>query len=193
VTKSGYPRKKLVKKITFIWSEICIERKDSMNQNTIQLYSKEMKKSLVSFFIASVFSFASNLYAQDTLETRQLEMKHCVQLYHSRSVVILRRGELDSLIRNDANRDFCVDMLKDFDLDHFSLLGIDINSGYCRIPSGLTYSVVQLKDEKKYLFEISYDEPSTPCRAFSSYHLWLQVPKLPDGYEVEFVVRAEEM
>ena len=34
-------------------------------------------------------------------------------------------------------------------------------------------------------------QPYGQCRALSSYDLWVTVPSLPEGYEVEFVISVK--
>lgn len=134
-----------------------------------------------------------NAVGQDTLETVQYDMSHCVTLYnHGKKQVASTRETLDSLIRKDASEEFCIERLKDFDIERFSLLGINLNSGYCRVPLGLAFTTVKVDFEKKYIFEISYDIPIVSCRALSSYDLWVKVPSVPNGYTVEFVVSPKE-
>ncbi len=95
----------------------------------------------------------TNAVGQDTLETVQYDMSHCVTLYnnHGKKQVASTRETLDSLIRKDASEEFCIERLKDFDIERFSLLGINLNSGYCRVPLGLAFTTVKVDLEKKYI------------------------------------------
>jgi hypothetical protein len=72
------------------------------------------------------------------------------------------------------------------DFGKHSLLGININSGYCGIPLDLKYEAFRDDNKQQYLLSISYTEPRGTCRAISSYDLWVLVPKMPDAYEVKF-------
>ena len=69
------------------------------------------------------------------------------------------------------------------------LLGLEINSGYCRRPSGLEFQTT--KNEQQYILNISYIKPTGLCRALSQYDLWVIVPKIPDGFKVKFNVEAK--
>lgn len=142
-------------------------------------------KSVLVFLIF----LSSNIFGQDTISSSQFEMNGCINLYSSDSTIIIRdRESLDTYVRKDASSSRCKKHLKNLDLDIFSILGINLNSGYCRVPAGLTFDVVKIEDEKKYVILISYIEPLTPCRARSSYDLWIKAPSIPSTYEVEFVV-----
>lgn len=131
----------------------------------------------------------SNAVGQDTLETIQLEMDLCINLsYDVHTRVANTRKELESIVRTDMSRELCMEKLQDLDMEKFSLLGININSGSCTVPPGLKFTTVKLDDEKKYLFEVSYNLPVGLCAAYRTYDLWVKVPSLPDGYEVEFKI-----
>ena len=95
---------------------------------------------------------------------------------------------------NDASRERCVkDLEKSIDFKRFTLLGVNINSGYCRVPVGLDYKTVRDDDKKLYTLQVSYIDPQgSVCRAMSSYDLWVLVPKMPEGYEAKFEVKAVE-
>jgi hypothetical protein len=141
-----------------------------------------MKRIVVIFLFLT-----SHLFGQDTLNTAQFEVNDCIQLYDG-PIVIRTRNSLDSLIRKDASSERCQEHLKDLDLDNFSLLGINLNTGYCQFPTGLTFSVVKTVQGKRCTVLISYIEPLTPCRALISYKLWIKVPSIPEDFDVKFVV-----
>lgn len=125
----------------------------------------------------------------------QFDINNCIPLYttSAKAVEITNKAQLDSLIRNDRRHDYCVEQLKDFDLARYSLLGINLNTGWCGTPGGLNINVIKLEKERKYAFYIKYDEPMVPCRAFSSYDLWVKVPALPEGFTVDFIVSTNEI
>ena len=110
-------------------------------------------------------------------------------MYFRDNFVIRTEAEFQVEIRKDARPDYCTKNLEKIDFEKNSLLGININSGYCRIPAGLEYKVVKEENNRKYIFKISYIDPQgSVCRALSSYNLWVLVPKIPDGFEVEFEI-----
>jgi hypothetical protein len=133
--------------------------------------------------------------AQNKLETREFEMKDCIQTIYTKQFVIKDNESYLKAIRNDASRAACLENLEKIDFDKHTLLGIDINSGYCGIPDGLKYQTVKDEAKKQYLVTISYTDPrGSLCRAMSQYDLWLLVPKLPDEYEVKFEeVKTEKL
>ena len=153
-----------------------------------------MKRSFKYFVVSLLVVFSvENAIGQDTLETVQFDMGRCVNLYSDVNTrVATTRTELDSIIRSDMSRALCMEKLKDVDMENFSLLGINLNSGYCRVPAGLTFTTVKIVSEKKYILVVNYDVPIGTCRALSSYDLWVKVPSLPDGYTVEFFIEPKE-
>lgn len=127
----------------------------------------------------------------EKLETRAIDLKGCIRIYGQNQFVIKDNETYLKEMRDDMSRDRCLKNLEKIDFDKHTLLGIDINSGYCGIPAGLRYETVKDTENKQYLFNISYIDPrGQVCRAMSEYDLWALVPKLPAGYEVKFQVVA---
>jgi hypothetical protein len=142
-------------------------------------------------FIFTLFLSASNASAQ-TLETRPYEMKGCIRTIYNKQFVIKDNEAFLKAVRNDASRERCLEDLEKIDFSKHTLLGIEINSGYCRAPVGLEYQTLKDETKKQYVVEVSYTDPQgSGCRALSQYDLWLLVPKLPDNYEVKFEVKAK--
>lgn len=143
------------------------------------------------FIIAvSTTCFAASLKAQ-ILETREISSEICIQHIFEQQFVIKDYETYLRLVRADASRDECLKKSEKIDFNKYTLLGIEINSGYCRFPLGLEYQTVKDEAKKQYLLAISYIDPrNSVCRARSQYDLWVLVPKLPDGYEVKFEVKA---
>ncbi|MET0753131.1 MAG: hypothetical protein ABWZ66_07150 [Pyrinomonadaceae bacterium] len=128
---------------------------------------------------------------RERLKAEQIDLKGCIQTIFTKEFVIKDEAAYLKTIRSDASRDFCLKNVEKIDFGKHSLVGLDINSGYCGIPAGLEYKVVKDSEKKQYLLDISYDDPKySVCRAASRYDLWLLVPKLPEGYEVKFEVKA---
>jgi len=124
------------------------------------------------------------------LETRQIDLKGCIQTFFGDQFVIKDRETFLKKIRSDASRDKCLKDFGKFDFDKHTLLGIELNTGYCRTPLGLEAQAVKNETEKQYVLKISYIEPRGTCRALSQYDLWLLVPKLPENYTVKFEVKG---
>lgn len=140
-------------------------------------------------FFVFLFFVSSNLFGQDTLVATQFEMNSCVSLFYSGShKVIKTKEELNAAIRKDGSAKRCQKDLGSFDIDQFSLFGININSGYCGAPLGLKFRLIQIDNEKKYIVQISYAKPMGQCRALSSYDLWIQTPTLLENYKVEYTI-----
>ena len=150
-----------------------------------------MKKYFSIFiFVFILITCAGIELSAQVLETKDFEMKSCIWLYGKESFIIKTETEFLKAIRNDASRKFCLENLEKIDFDKNSLLGINLNTGYCRTPLGLTSQAVKNEDEKIYSVNITYLKPQGICRALSSYDLWILVPTLPDKYEVKFNVKA---
>ena len=129
----------------------------------------------------------------EILETRSFEMKSCIQTIYTKQFVIRDNETFLKTVRNDASRKYCIENLEKIDFAKHTLLGIEINSGYCRMPIGLEYKTIKDPINARYLVEISYIDPKgSTCRALSEYDLWLLVPKIPEDYEVKFDVKARE-
>jgi hypothetical protein len=129
----------------------------------------------------------------EILETRAINLKGCIQTAYSSQFVIREEAEYLKTIRGDMTRSWCLKNLEKIDFGKHTLLGVEINSGYCRVPLGLRHQVVRDSERKKYLLKISYIDPrGSVCRALSRYDLWVLAPKLPAGYEVEFQISAVE-
>lgn len=129
----------------------------------------------------------------ERLETRHIDLKGCIQTIYDKQFVIRDNQTYLNTIRGDATRDWCLKNLEKIDFGKHTLLGIEINSGYCRIPVGLEYQTVKDEAKKQYLLSVSYIDPrGRVCRALSQYDLWVLVPSLPDDYEVKFEVNARQ-
>lgn len=124
------------------------------------------------------------------LETREIDLKGCIQTIFQKSFIIKDRETFLKTIRNDMSRERCLKDLEKIDFEKNSLLGIELNTGYCDAPLGLEAQAFKNEPEKQYLVKISYVEPRGSCRALSQYDLWLLVPKLPENYTVKFDVKG---
>ena len=141
------------------------------------------------FFFLFIVCAVIEVSAQ-VLETKDFEMKNCIPIYGEKRFIIKTEAEFLEAIRGDGSRKYCLENLEKIDFDKNSLLGINLNTGYCRTPLGLKYQAVKNKGERIYSINITYLEPRGVCRALSSYDLWILVPKLPDKYEVKFDVKS---
>jgi hypothetical protein len=128
----------------------------------------------------------------EVLSSRQIDLKGCVQMYPTYQLVIKDETNYLNSIRHDASHEKCLKDVEKVDFEKNSLLGLEINSGYCRRPAGLEFQVLKDETAKQYLFNIGYTDPKgSVCRALSQYELWVLVPKIPDGFEVKFNVQAK--
>jgi hypothetical protein len=146
---------------------------------------------LQAIFVAVFLTVCSAISANaQNLETRQIDLKGCIQMIFDKEFIIETGETFLKTIRNDASRDFCLKNLEKINFDKHTLIGVELNTGYCRTPSGLEAQAVKDETEKQYVLKISYIEPPGSCRALSQYDLWLLVPKLPEKYTIKFDVKA---
>jgi hypothetical protein len=124
------------------------------------------------------------------LETREIDLKDCIWPPLRSQMVIKDDETFQKNLRTDAQKNFCGKELGKIDFSKYSLLGIDLDTGYCRTPVGLEYKAFRDDEKKQVTLKISYIEPHGTCRAMSSYNLWVLVPKIPEGYEAKFEVKA---
>lgn len=142
----------------------------------------------VSGFLTILSAFSAN--AQN-LETREIDLKGCIQTIFEKEFIIKNRETFLKTIRNDASRDFCLKNLETIDFDKHALVGIGLNTGYCRRPLGLKAQAVKESIEKQIILKISYAAPQETCRALSQYDLWILIPKIPENYTVKFDVSTK--
>jgi hypothetical protein len=123
------------------------------------------------------------------LATRQLDLKGCIHLpYPGTQLVIRDKATMTSRVRNDMSRERCLAQLDDIDFDKYSLLGIELDTGWCEDPP-FTYRAFKEEAKRRYLLSVIYQPPVSPCRALSQYDFWVLAPKLPEQYEVAFEVK----
>lgn len=126
------------------------------------------------------------------IESGQTDLKGCIPIYSQKQFIIKDRETYLKNIRNDAQTPQCKTNVENLDFEKYSLLGIQINSGYCRYPKGLQHELLKDTSEKRYVLTVSYTDPGEEvCRALSRYDLWLQVPKLQDEYEIVFKIEPK--
>lgn len=121
-----------------------------------------------------------------SLKFTKYEAKDCLQMAWEKENIIKNETEFLQKIRNDMSREGCLKILEKIDFNKHDLVGKDINSGYCRYPIGLTFEGSKNIEKKEFEVNISYQKPNGVCRALSSYHLWLLIPKMPDEYKLRF-------
>jgi hypothetical protein len=155
---------------------------------------KSTKTSFLSvvFIVGFLTICPVNSTRAQALKFQRIDLKGCIQTYLDKSFVIEDQKTFLKSIRNDMSRDGCLKNLEKIDFDKHTLVGIELNTGYCDVPLLQPVQVVKTEAEKQYIVKISYIEPVEPCRALSQYDLWLLVPKLPGDYAVKFEVIGEK-
>jgi len=154
---------------------------------------KLIKTNILQAIFAALFLTCLSIVsikAQD-LKTQHIDLKGCIQTYFEKSFVIKDQRTFLKAIRSDTSRERCLKDLEKIDFEKQTLIGIEINTGYCDTPLLDPIRVLKDEAEKQYLVKISYLEPPELCRAMSQYDLWLLVPKLPEDYTVKFEVKGK--
>ncbi len=146
----------------------------------------------VLFFSVTYIAQTTNSKSIQIIESREVNLKGCIQTHFQKEYVI--KSEVDYLkaIRNDASRTFCLEHLEKIDFGKNSLVGIEVDSGYCRRPVGINAVVTDELENKQVSIEISYRKPNGLCRAVSKYDFWLLVPKISESYKVAFKFHIQE-
>ena len=117
-----------------------------------------------------------------------VEMDGCIWIGIQGGPLVIRdKKTLNDQIRKNGSYKRCMKQLKDFDFESQSLIGLNLNTGWCRYPLGLRNEFIEIKDSA-YLLKIYYNAPGEPCRALSFYDYWIAVPKLPAGYELDILI-----
>lgn len=149
----------------------------------------------IMFKLAQLLIIAISLYGSifaqtaeiESLKIREVDLKGCIQTIFNKQFIITTEADYLKTIRNDASRDYCLKNVEKIDFGKESLLGLEINSGYCRRPVGLEFQVLKDNKSKEYQFNINYADPKGAlCRALSQYDLWVVTPKIPENYTVKF-------
>lgn len=143
---------------------------------------KKLELLTIILFILSI-TFLPNTQTTESkvLEIEQFDVKGCVRMALFKDEKIIKsEAEWLTTIRRDASRERCLKDLAKIDFTKNDLVGIVINSGYCRYPLGLEYKAMQNTDTQEVNVNISYLKPDGVCRAVSHYELWLLMPKIPN-------------
>lgn len=121
-------------------------------------------------------------------EVKELEMGRCVPVNYGTTIVINDQNGLWSAIRNDASRDNCIIEIQKLDLDLVknTLVGVNISSGYCGRPPGLSADVVTNAEDLTVTVNVRYDDRGYErCAALSRFEYWLAVTKPPQGFTIK--------
>lgn len=149
-----------------------------------------MKK--LGFLIFTLTAFISAVAQENALEIKQYDAKDCLQMPAWKKDGISNETEFLKRVRNDASRERCLKELEKIDFEKNRLYGVNINSGYCRVPVGLKFTANKDVENKFFVVNISYLKPNGVCRALSSYDLWVVLPKPPRDYGVRYEITEIE-
>ncbi len=149
------------------------------------------ENDFIHFGLTTNVSKAPAVKYSEFIESEQVDLKGCIQMYRQKKFVIKDRESYLQNIRNDAQTQSCTEYAENLEFEKYSYIGMEINSGYCRMPIGLKHNFIKDNSKKQYVLTVSYDEPQGVCRALSQYALWLRVPKLTEDFDVDFVVEPK--
>lgn len=149
-----------------------------------------MKRLIFPAIFALVLA-VSAAHGQTTPE--EIALKSCIRLTARETNIIRDDASLLAAIRNDGSHERCVREITELGIDLHSntLVGVSINSGYCRRPPGLTYDLETDYAKSTATLKIMYSDPRGGlCAALSRYDLWVLIPKPPEGFSIEIDVGA---
>lgn len=151
-----------------------------------------MKRNLtILIFTISLLTCAEREILAQVLETKLIHLNDCIRIFGEERFVIKTEEEFLSAVRGDDARRSCLESQEKIDFKKHSLIGIGLQTGYCRTPVGLAFQVVKNRPEKHYALNIAYIDPQgKTCRTPARFDLWLLVPKLPGDFDVRFSVKA---
>lgn len=141
-------------------------------------------------FVVLFSMLAATVAGAQALETRRIDFKGCVWMDLNGRMIIRDQAAFLKAVQNGAGRERCLKDIEKIDFEKYTLLGAELNTGYCRTPLGLDAWTLADEEKKRYVLKISYLEPEGLCRAMSRYDLWVLVPRLPENYTVEFEIAA---
>lgn len=141
------------------------------------------------------FEFAAeragaSIAANQKLELRPINLRGCIQTIFTKQFLIRNKEAYLKAVRSDASRKWCLEQVEQIDFDKYSLVGVELDTGYCRTPLGLEYQVTKDPSKKQYVMQIGWSKGAI-CRALSEYPLWVLVPRLPADYGLVFEARAK--
>lgn len=146
------------------------------------------KNLRIFWLIVFLTGISFNANAQDV---KELDIGRCVPVKYGTTIVINDKAGLWSAIRNDASRDNCIIEIQKLNIDLVknTLVGVNINSGYCRRPPGLSAELVTNAEDLTVTVNVRYDDPGYErCAALSRFEYWLAVTKPPQGFTIKFDV-----
>ena len=146
---------------------------------------------ITAFVFITLFGFLAFSVNGQGLKLTQYEAKGCLNMAWDKENIIKSEAQFLQKVRHDMSRERCLKQLEKVEFAKHDLVGVDINSGYCRYPLGLAFEATKSVENKQFEVNISW-EPGGICRARSSYHLWLLIPKIPAEYKLKFNISVGE-
>ncbi len=149
-----------------------------------------MKKLIFPAIFALILAVSA---AHGQTISEEIALKGCIHLTTRETNIIRDDASLLSAIRNDGSHERCIREITELGIDlHIkTLVGVSINSGYCRRPAGLAYDLETDYAKSAVTLKVRYDDPRDGlCAALSRYDLWVLIPKPPEGFSIEIDVGA---
>lgn len=143
-----------------------------------------------------VFPKPPSTVKRETLATpTEIDLKGCLPLTGQSRWVIQHDGHLQTAIGHGEDVARCRDVFDQLDLDFtkFTLAGFSFASGHCERPPGLQFELVKETSsdsyENRFVLTATFDEPKgNYCKTWTTYPVWLLVPKLPADFGFSFDV-----
>ncbi len=134
---------------------------------------------------------------RETLIATEIDLKGCLPLTGQSQWVIQHDSHLKNALAFEKDADRCVEVFKALAIDFskYTLAGYSFASGHCGRPPNLGFQLVKETSseqrENRYLVTATFDDAGENyCKVWTTYPVWMLVPKLPDGYGVSFETRA---
>ena len=124
-------------------------------------------------------------------EILEIDLAGCIQLRLREQKIIRNRAEFLAAIREDSGEPACRKLADDLDLENHMLLGVSLNTGYCKKPRGLRRFLSEFGGSRLLVVDISYTPMVGVCRALSRYDMWLKLP-LRKNYEILIRVQGKK-
>lgn len=127
-----------------------------------------------------------------------IDLKGCLPLSGQSRWVIRHEVHLENAIGHGDDAARCRDVFKTLavDFSKHTLVGYSFASGHCERPPGLEFELVKETSsdprEDRFLLTARFTSPGENyCKTWTTYPLWMLVPKLPEGYSFDFDAKAK--
>ncbi len=132
---------------------------------------------------------------RNPLTARELDMMECLPVKGQTRWIIRDAAQLE---KAETGKNGCREHLRQLEIDYEkeTLVQYSFASGHCARPPGLTIEAFNEtstdRTVNRYLLKVRYDHAGNDhCKVFTTYPLWVVVPRLPDGFSFNFEAAAK--